>query len=331
MPDIRTLITGGSGFIGSHLTDALLEAGGSVIVLDDLSTGRMKNLEKASRNGQFRFEIGSVLDKPLVAKLTQEADVVIHLAAAVGVRLIVDEPLRSFTTNVRGSEIVVEACDRYSKRLLVASTSEIYGKNSSGPLSETSDRILGNPAIARWAYSTAKAVDEILAFTYHRERGLESTVLRFFNTVGPRQSPAYGMVIPSLIHQALRNDPITIYGDGSQTRCFCHVGDVVTAIIGLLDKPQSVGEAFNIGSSREISIADLAVLVRNLSGSNSEIVKVPYEVAYGTGFEDMVRRVPDTSKLTALTNWKPTRSLEEILIETIAETREELLHLGPSS
>jgi UDP-glucose 4-epimerase len=319
----KFLITGGSGFIGSHLTDRLLAAGDSVTVLDNLSTGRLQNLDGAGHSERFRFVQGSVLDELMVDELTNQCDVVIHLAAAVGVKLIVDQPLRSFTTNVRGSEIVVEAAHRYRKRLLVASTSEIYGKNSSGPLVETSDRILGNPAISRWAYSTAKAVDEILAFAYHRERGLETTVLRFFNTVGPRQSPAYGMVIPSLIRQAIRNEPITIYGEGTQTRCFCHVSDVVTAITGLLDAPESIGEAFNIGSPYEISMLDLAARIRDLSQSASEIVKVPYEVAYGKGFEDMQRRVPDTTKLRTITGWEPTRSLDEILHETIAEARAE--------
>lgn len=324
MASTRFLVTGGAGFIGSHLVDALLAAGHSVVAIDNLSTGRLQNLDQAGHHDRFRFVQGSVLDELLVDELIHQTDVVIHLAAAVGVKLIVDEPLRSFTTNVRGSEIITEASHRYRKRLFVASTSEIYGKNSAGPLREDSDRILGNPSISRWAYSTAKAVDEILAFAYHRERGLETTVLRFFNTVGPRQSASYGMVIPSLVKQAVRGETITVYGSGTQTRCFAHVLDVVQAILGLIATPGSIGEAFNIGASEEISILDLAHEIVRVTGSRSDVVLVPYEQAYGKGFEDMQRRVPDTGKIRALTGWLPQRTLGDILRETVAEARLEL-------
>lgn len=315
------LITGGSGFIGSHLADALLARGDSVVVLDNLSTGRLANL---SRHPRLRFVHGSVLDELMVDELVHECDAVVHLAAAVGVKLIVEQPLRSLTTNIRGSEIVIGAAHRYRRKILLASTSEIYGKNSGGPLTETSDRILGSPGVVRWAYSTAKAVDEILANAYHRERGLPAIVVRLFNTVGPRQSPAYGMVIPRLVRQALSGLPLTVFGDGTQTRCFAHVLDVVAALIQLLDHDDAVGQTFNVGCSDEVSILELAKLITELTGSTSGIELIPYAEAYGTGFEDMERRVPDTTKIRELTGWSPVRTLDDILAETIAEARTEL-------
>lgn len=317
------LITGGAGFIGSHLTDALIARGDRVIVLDDLSTGRIANLEHLRGNPQLRIVPGSVSDTLLVDELVHEADVVVHLAAAVGVKLIIEQPLRSFTTNIRGSEIVINAAHRYRRKILVASTSEIYGKNGGEKLKETSDRHVGPPTVARWAYSEAKAVDEILALTYHRERQLPAIVARFFNTVGPRQSPAYGMVIPRLVRQAVANENVTVYGDGSQTRCFCHVRDTVRAVVGLLDHPGAIGEVFNIGTDREISIIDLASEIIRRAGSTSEIITVPYDEAYAKGFEDMRRRVPDTSKINALIGWEPTFTLEQILDESIGEARVE--------
>jgi UDP-glucose 4-epimerase len=313
------LITGGAGFIGSHLADALISRGDRVVVLDDLSTGRIANLEHLRGNPLLRIVPGSVSDALLVDDLMHEADVVVHLAAAVGVKLIIEQPLRSFTTNIRGSEIVINAAHRYRRKILVASTSEIYGKNGGEKLKETSDRHVGPPTVARWAYSEAKAVDEILALTYHRERHLPAIVARFFNTVGPRQSPAYGMVIPSLVRQAVANERVTVYGDGTQTRCFCHVRDTVRAIVGLLDHPGAIGEVFNIGAEHEISILDLAREIVQRSGSRSEIALVPYEEAYAKGFEDMRRRVPDTTKINALIGWEPTLSLEQILDESIQE------------
>jgi UDP-glucose 4-epimerase len=319
------LITGGSGFIGSHLTDALLARGDSVAILDNLSTGRRANIAHVADHPRLRFVHGSVLDELIVDELVHRCDVVVHLAAAVGVKLIVEHPLRSLTTNIRGSEIVIEAAHRYRRKILITSTSEIYGKNASGPLSEIADRVLGSPAVVRWAYSTAKAVDEILANAYHKERDLPTIIVRLFNTVGPRQSPAYGMVIPRLIRQALGGTPLTVFGDGTQTRCFAHVADVVDALLWLLDREGAVGETFNVGSSEEVSILELAKMIIELTGTTAGIEQIPYAEAYETGFEDMMRRVPDTTKLRALTGWEPRRTLADILEETVAEASDELV------
>ncbi|MEV4247596.1 NAD-dependent epimerase/dehydratase family protein [Streptosporangium canum] len=318
------LITGGSGFVGSHLTDALLARGDSVVILDNLSTGRSANLAHLAGNPRLRVVHGSVLDELMVDELVHRCDVVVHLAAAVGVKLIVAQPLRSLTTNIRGSEIVIEAAHRYRRKILLTSTSEIYGKNSGGPLTETSDRILGSPAVVRWAYSTAKAVDEILANAYHKERDLPTIVVRLFNTVGPRQSPAYGMVIPRLVRQAVSGLPLTVFGDGTQTRCFAHVRDVIEALLRLLDHDGAVGQTFNVGSSEEVSILELAKLIAELTGTTSGVDLIPYAEAYEEGFEDMARRVPDTRKLRELTGWVPRRSLDDVLAETIAEARADL-------
>jgi len=314
------LITGGAGFIGSHLTESLLARGDHVVALDNLSTGRLANLDLVGAHPHFRFLQGSILDELVVDEAVHECDVVVHLAAAVGVKLIVEQALRSFTTNIRGSEVVLGAAHRYRRPVLVASTSEVYGKNNAGPLHETMDRVLGPTSIERWSYSTAKAVDEILAFLYHRERGLPAVVARFFNTVGPRQSPAYGMVIPRLVRQALAGQPMTVYGDGQQSRTFCHVSDTVRAIEALLDETAAVGEAFNVGGHREITVLQLAELIRERTGSGSEIQMIPYEQAFPQGgFEDMRRRVPDTAKVRDLTGWEAARSLEDILDDVIAE------------
>ncbi len=264
-----------------------------------------------------------MLDELAVDEAVRQCDVVIHLAAAVGVKLIVEQPLYSLTTNIRGAISVLQAAHRYRRKVLVTSTSEIYGKNGAGPLSETADRILGSPAVSRWAYSTSKAVDEILAYAYHRERDLPTIVVRLFNTVGPRQSPAYGMVIPRLVRQALAGEDLTVYGDGSQTRCFCHVSDAVEALIGLLDEPRAEGDVFNVGSSEEISIGELASRIIERTESSSRIVHVPYDVAYESGFEDMARRVPDTTKINQLIGWTPKRNLDDILDDVIAEVRAE--------
>ena len=330
MPDagMTYLVTGGAGFIGSHLVDALLARGDRVIVLDNLSTGQLSNLAAAGARPNFRFVHGSVLDELVVDELVHQCDVVVHLAAAVGVKLVVEQPLKSLTTNIRGSEIVIEAAHRYRRKILLASTSEIYGKNSSGPLDEGADRILGSPAVVRWAYSTAKAVDEILANAYHRERDLPTIVVRLFNTVGPRQSPAYGMVIPRLVRQAVAGEPLTVFGDGRQTRCFAHVADVVDALMALLDTPAAAGETFNVGSSEETSIRRLADLIIEYTGSPSPVELIPYDEAYGAGFEDMFRRVPDTHKLRQLTGWAPRYTLRDVLGATIAEARGEALLSG---
>ncbi len=321
----RYLITGGAGFIGSHLAEALVAAGHEVCVLDNLSTGRLSNLDALAGHPRFTFTQGSVLDEIAVDQAVRGSDVVVHLAAAVGVKLIVEQPLYSLTTNIKGAISVLEAAHRYRRKVMVASSSEIYGKNNAGPLKETADGIVGSPAVARWAYSTSKAVDEILAYAYHRERGLPTLVVRLFNTVGPRQSPAYGMVIPRFVRQALAGEPLTVYGDGTQTRCFCHVADVVDALMRLLEEPAAEGDVFNVGSGEEISVEDLARTVIEHTGSSSSIVHVPYDVAYETGFEDMARRVPDTSKVKALTGWEAKRTLAEVLDDVIAEARLERL------
>ena len=317
------LITGGAGFIGSHLVEALLARDEMVVAFDNLSTGRLRNLDHLGNHPNLRFVQGSVLDELAVDELMHKCDVVVHLAAAVGVKLIVDEPLRSFTTNIRGSETVIESAFRHRRPILLTSTSEIYGKNTAVPLKEQDDRILGTPTVARWAYSTAKAVDEILAYAYHRERGLPTTVVRLFNTVGPRQSPAYGMVVPRLARQAVAGQPLTIYGDGTQSRCFCHVSDVVNAVLGLLDNPAAVGDVFNVGSQEEISILGLAQRILELTKSDSKIQMIPYDEAYPAGFEDMQRRLPSIDKIKALTGWQPTRKLDDILTEAIAEAAAE--------
>ena len=319
----RYLVTGGAGFIGSHLTEALLARGHAVVVLDDFSTGRAENLERAGGHPDLEVVAGSVLDELLVDDLAAGCGVIVHLAAAVGVQLIVEQPLRSFTTNVGGSQRVVEAAHRHGCRVLFASSSEIYGRNTDVPLAETADSLLGSPTVSRWAYGVAKAVDEILASTYHRERGLHATVVRLFNTVGPRQSPAYGMVVPRLVRQAVRGEPLTVYGDGGQTRSFCHVADALDGLLRLLAAPESNGEVFNLGGEDEVSILELARRVVDLAGSSSEIQLIPYEQAYPAGFEDLRRRVPDTSKLRALTGWAPTRALDEILTEAITEAEAE--------
>lgn len=316
------LITGGAGFIGSHLAEVLLARGDSVVALDNLATGRTRNIDHLRHNPRFHFVQASVLDELAVDEMVHKADVVVHLAAAVGVKLIVEHPLRSFATNIRGSEIVIEAAHRYRRKIMLASTSELYGK-AGGPLTETTDRVLGPTSVARWAYSTAKAVDEILAFAYHKERGLPTVIVRLFNTVGPRQSPAYGMVIPRLVRQAVADEPLTVYGDGTQTRCFCHVADVVRALVALLDDQRAEGDVFNVGSTDEISIRAVAERIVERSGSSSTIELIPYAKAYEVGFEDMARRVPDTTKLESLIGWRPRFSLNQILDDAIDEARAE--------
>ncbi|HEX2031673.1 MAG TPA: GDP-mannose 4,6-dehydratase [Actinomycetota bacterium] len=318
------LITGGAGFIGSHLADALVARGDRVVLLDDLSTGRFDNIAHIAERPEVRFVEGSILDEDVVRALVGEVDIVVHLAAAVGVHLIVQRPLDSLITNIHGTEVVLGACADAGRKVLLASTSEIYGKNGEGPLHEESDRIIGHPFKARWSYSTSKAVDEILAQAYHRERGLPSIVVRLFNTVGPRQTGAYGMVVPRFVRQALREEDVTVYGEGDQRRCFCHVEDTVAALTSLLDHPDAVGSVFNVGSEHEVTINELAALVVHMTGSTSRIVHVPYDVAYEEGFEDMERRFPDVSRIARLTGWRPRRSLGRILTDVIAYERERL-------
>jgi UDP-glucose 4-epimerase len=316
---MRVLITGGAGFIGSHLIDALLSRGDQVVVLDDLSTGRHDNIRDHLGNPNFEFIMGSILNEALVDDAVRRVDCVMHLAAAVGVELIVGRPLESLATNIRGSEIVLEKCHKYGRKVLVTSTSEIYGKNDSDLLSEDDDRILGSPLKTRWSYSEAKAIEEVLAYSYWREKGLPVVIVRLFNTVGPRQVGHYGMVVPRFVEQALKGSPITVYGDGTQRRCFCHVADVVQALLGLLDSREAEGQVFNVGANEEISIAGLAERVIDQLGSDSTIVKVSYDDAYEEGFEDMPRRVPNTARVRELIGWIPQRDLATIIGDVATE------------
>ena len=314
---MRALITGGAGFIGSHLADHLLDRGDQVVLLDNLSTGRLANIEHLNGRPDAEFVLGSILNADLVDDVVSRVDIVFHLAAAVGVNLIVEKPLESLMTNIRGTETVVEKAHKYGKRLLVTSTSEIYGKNTSDSLSEEDDRVLGSPLKSRWSYSEAKAIDEILAYTYWREKGLETVIIRLFNTVGPRQTGSYGMVIPRFVGQALRNEPITIFGDGNQTRCFCHVGDVVVGLVALSEHPEAFGKVFNLGGGEEISIRELAEHVIRLTGSKSDLEFIPYDVAYEAGFEDMERRVPNTDRARHLVGFNPAAGIDDIIQSVI--------------
>ncbi|MDD5431483.1 MAG: GDP-mannose 4,6-dehydratase [Candidatus Omnitrophica bacterium] len=314
---MKVLITGGAGFIGSHLTETLLSSGNKVCILDNLSTGRIENVASFKTNPNLELVIGTVLNEVLVDKLVERCDVIFHLAAAVGVELIVKKPLESLTTNIKGSETVLEMAHRYNKKILITSTSEIYGKNVNGPLKEDDDRILGSPLKTRWSYSTAKAVDEMLAYVYWKEKQVPSIIVRLFNTVGPRQTGYYGMVMPRFISQALKKEPITVYGTGKQSRCFLHVADVVKALTKLIEEPKAVGDVFNIGSQEEITIEDLAKKIIKITKSNSKIEYIPYEKAYEEGFEDMQKRIPDTSKINKLIGFEPTHSLSEIIEDIV--------------
>lgn len=310
---MKILVTGGAGFIGSHLVERLLKLGHEVSVLDDLSTGSRKNLENISDKNALELIEGSILNRELVSKLVANNDYVFHLAAAVGVFNIVQKPLQSLHINLTGTENVLSAADKFSVPVLIASSSEIYGKNTSDSLSENSDRILGNPLTLRWSYSEAKAIDESLAFAYHVEKSLEIRIARFFNTVGPRQVGAYGMVVPRFVSSALENSPITIYGNGEQSRCFIHVEDAIDALIGIAFSKETIGRAINIGNSTEISILKLAQFIKSRLKSTSEIVFLGYQEAYGSGFEDMQRRVPDIGLITQLIGWEPNLTLENIV------------------
>lgn len=317
---MRYLITGGAGFIGSHLADRLVERGDQVILLDDLSTGSLDNIRQLTSAGT-RLVRGSVLDHPLVSGVVRDCDVVVHLAAAVGVELVVREPLKTLLNNVRGTEIVLDAAYAVGAKTLIASSSEVYGKNAAGAVQEDADRILGSLFKSRWSYAVSKEVDEIYAFEYYRERGLPTVVARLFNCVGPRQTGKFGMVMPRFVRQALLGEPITVFGDGTQSRCFAHVTDTVSGIISLLDTDAAVGDVFNVGSQNEVSIRRLAEQIIELTGSSSEIVYVPYSVAYEPGFEDMERRLPDISKIARVTGWAPRMSLEHILLDIIEHER----------
>lgn len=317
-----TLITGGAGFIGSHLAEALIRRGDRVTVLDDISTGKFENVAPLQGEPRFQLVVGSILDEGLMDQLTQRCQVIYHLAAAVGVELVVRNPWKSLTTNIKGSEIVLQMAHRYRKKILITSSSEIYGKNINGPLKEDDDRILGSPLKSRWAYSTSKSVDEILAYLYWKEKHLPTVIVRLFNTVGPRQTGAYGMVIPRFICQALKGEPITIYGSGKQSRCFLHVEDAVKALVKLMEHPKAIGDVFNIGSQEEITIEQLSRRIIELTHSPSQIVYIPYHQAYEEGFEDMLRRVPDITKARNLIGFTPEFDLERVLRDVILSNPE---------
>jgi UDP-glucose 4-epimerase len=315
---MRFLITGGAGFIGSHLSDLLIEHDHTVHVLDDLSTGAIENIRHLKHDDRFEYTIGSAENHAVVAELVDEADFVVHLAAAVGVALVVDSPVRAIETNVHATEVVLKHASKKKKPVLIASTSEVYGKSQALPFKEDGDMQMGATDMGRWAYACSKAIDEFLAIAYWRERALPTTVVRLFNTVGPRQTGSYGMVVPRLVEQALAGEPLTVYGDGRQTRCFCHVADVVQALFALTSKERAYGNVFNVGATTEISILDLANLIIETTGSKSQISLIPYNEAYGEGFEDMYRRVPDTTKVRELIDWRPSRTLEDVVQDVVA-------------
>src|SRR5512145_2079222 len=314
---MRVLITGGAGFVGSHLAEALLDAGHEVLVLDNLSTGSIDNIAQLKGRSRFEYFIDTVDNEPLLAELIDRSDVVFHLAAAVGVKLIVEQPVRTIETNVHGTEVVLKHANKKKKLVLIASTSEVYGKSAVVPFREDADLVLGPTHKHRWAYACSKMIDEFLALAYWKERKLPVIIVRLFNTVGPRQTGQYGMVIPTLVRQALAGQPMTVFGDGSQSRSFTYVGDVVRAMVALINEPRAIGQVFNIGNGQEITINALANRIKTLTGSSSPIVRVPYDQAYEAGFEDMPRRVPDISKIAALTGYAPTVELDEIVTRVI--------------
>jgi UDP-glucose 4-epimerase len=314
---MRVLITGGAGFVGSHLADLLLEQGEDVFALDNLSTGSIDNIEHLKTHPRFRYTIDSVDNEPLLAELIDRADVVVHLAAAVGVKKIVEEPVHTIENNVHGTEVVLRHANKKKKLVVIASTSEVYGKSTDVPFHEDADLVMGPTVKHRWAYACSKAIDEFLGLAYYKEKKLPVIVIRLFNTVGPRQTGQYGMVIPNFVRQALANQPITVFGDGTQSRSFTYVGDVVDGLARLMRHPSAIGQVFNIGNGEEISIRALAERVKSLAGSSSAIVTVPYDQAYEEGFEDMPRRVPDLTKIRTLVGYEPKVQLDEILTRVI--------------
>lgn len=322
---MNILITGGAGFIGSHLADRCLHEGWNVSVIDDLSTGSFANIKHLKDHPHFSYTIGTIFNAPLVAELVDCADLIFHLAAAVGVRLIVESPVRTIETNVQGTEVVLRAAAKKKKGVVIASTSEVYGKNGHFPFREDDDLVLGATTKARWSYACSKALDEFLGLAYHNEKDVPVTIIRFFNTVGPRQTGTYGMVVPSFVHQALSGKDITVYGDGTQTRCFGYVGDAVEALIRIAQRPDVVGEILNVGNDEEISINQLAELIKERTGSGSKIVHLSYEQAYGKNFEDMYRRVPCLEKLQRVVGYRPStpiKTVVDLVIEDARKARE---------
>ena len=320
---MRFLITGGAGFIGSHLSEDLLAAGHSVVAIDDLSTGRMHNVESVSNNKEFQLVVESITNTTVMDRLVSECDIIVHLAAAVGVELIVRSPVHTIETNVMGTENVLRTARRYRKKILIASTSEIYGKLNNVPFKEDDDSLMGGTTRHRWAYATSKALDEFLALAYHKEMGLPVVIFRLFNTIGPRQRGRYGMVVPRFVSQALSGSDITVYGDGNQSRCFCDVRDVIPAIKSLAESSEAEGRVFNIGAKDEISILDLARKVKDMCNSQSKIILVPYEQATEEGFEDMRRRIPDISRINDLIGWNPSIALDDTIADIIKQFKED--------
>jgi len=318
---MRILITGGAGFIGSHLSEALLATGHEVYVIDDLSTGSIDNISHLKGRPGFHYTIDTVFNDPLVAELVDRADVIFHLAAAVGVKLIVQEPVHTIETNVHGTEVILRHAAKKRKLVFIASTSEVYGKSAAVPYREDADLVMGATTRHRWAYACSKALDEFLALAYWKEKKLPTIIVRFFNTVGPRQTGQYGMVVPTFIRQALADEPITVFGDGTQSRSFTYVGDVVGALLKLMVEPRAIGEVFNIGNTEEVTISALAERIKRQTGSNSDVVVIPYDQAYEAGFEDMPRRVPDLAKLRNLIGYEPKVALEEIIEKVVADFR----------
>ncbi len=314
---MKTLITGGAGFIGSHLAEKLLASGDEVYVIDDFSTGRLDNIQHLLSESRFHLTVGTILNERTVEPLVQACDRIFHLAAAVGVRLIIERPVDTIETNILGTEIVLRLANKYKRKVLITSTSEVYGKGNHVPFKEEDDRIYGPTVKSRWSYATSKAMDEFLTLAYFHEKKLPVVIARLFNTIGPRQTGSYGMVVPSFVQQTLLSHPITVYGDGEQTRCFTFVDDAISALLQLMEHPQAVGEVFNVGDTEEISINFLASLVKKLVGGDSEIIHIPYDEAFEKGFEDMQRRVPDTTKIKNLIGFRPTVNLEESIKKII--------------
>jgi UDP-glucose 4-epimerase len=314
---VRALITGGAGFIGSHLAEALLNAGHEVDIIDNLSTGSIRNVGHLKPNPRFKYTIDTLTNEPLLAELIDRNDIIFHFAAAVGVKLIVEEPVHTIETNVHGTEVVLKHANKKRKKVVIASTSEVYGKSVDVPFREDADLVMGATVKHRWAYACSKAIDEFLALAYYKERGLPVIIVRFFNTVGPRQTGQYGMVLPSFVQQALSGAPITVFGDGTQSRSFTYVGDVVECLLKLVDEPKAVGQVFNIGNKEEVTILKLAEIVKSLTGSSSPIEFIPYDQAYEEGFEDMPRRVPDLTKVRQLVGYEPKVQLNEIITKVI--------------